>query len=371
MNKNILILTASIGHGHRSAARATFKAIEKIGDKRINVEILDFISFCSPILDTIMQKNYNYASTYAPQVQKFIYEITNKKSRVKILNLLLEKAFSRNIEELVKEKKPEIIISTFPLWDYAIEKISKKIRKDSYFFSIITDAISVHKSWILADTDFFFVSNEDTQNSLIGMGVKKEKIKNFGFPVDMKFREKVSRENVLQGFGLNPKNFTVVFYGNFVSQGAFSYIKNIQKHLPNLNFVILTGRDKNLLEKLNNSKAKNLIAFGWRDDIPEIIKSADVVVTKAGGASVMESIAAETPLLLTRVIPGQEEGNLILVQKNNLGLASFDQDLTKYVLERWSQRGEDFLEIKKNLKRFSRPKAAEKIAEFVIKEVLR
>ena len=364
--KQILILTASVGNGHQSASRATLEAIKEIKNSKVSVEVLDFNSFCSPVLDAVIQKNYKYTSNYMPQIQKFIYEVTNKESRVKFLNLLLEKTFFREIEKLIQVKKPNIIISTFPLWDYAIRKISKKIISNSSFFTIITDAISVHRSWILADTDFFFVSNADTKETLLNMGIKEDKIKDFGFPVHADFARNFSRDSFLKSINLNPNRFTVLFQANFISRGAFNYISSLREDLPNLNFIVLTGKNKKLLKKF--PPEKNLVTLGWREDMARIMKSADMMITKAGGASIMEGIAAELPLLITRVIPGQEEGNLVLVRKNNLGLASFNLDLTRQIIKRWSKKKEDFQEIKRNLKSFARPKAAYKIAKFVLSQ---
>jgi processive 1,2-diacylglycerol beta-glucosyltransferase len=47
-----------------------------------------------------------------------------------------------------------------------------------------------------------------------------------------------------------------------------------------------------------------------------------LVVAKAGGATVQECLAAGTPLVMSQVIPGQEEGNAELLTMEDCGCAA-------------------------------------------------
>jgi processive 1,2-diacylglycerol beta-glucosyltransferase len=47
--------------------------------------------------------------------------------------------------------------------------------------------------------------------------------------------------------------------------------------------------------------------------------ASDVVLTKAGGATVHECLAAGVPAVVNYVIPGQEEGNLELLERLGCG----------------------------------------------------
>jgi processive 1,2-diacylglycerol beta-glucosyltransferase len=44
-----------------------------------------------------------------------------------------------------------------------------------------------------------------------------------------------------------------------------------------------------------------------------------VVVSKAGGATTQEAIAARCPMLVSQVVPGQEEGNYELLRRHSAG----------------------------------------------------
>ena len=46
--------------------------------------------------------------------------------------------------------------------------------------------------------------------------------------------------------------------------------------------------------------------LGYADDVRSLMAAADLLVTKAGGMTLAEAIAAELPMLLYGSLPGQE-----------------------------------------------------------------
>lgn len=60
--------------------------------------------------------------------------------------------------------------------------------------------------------------------------------------------------------------------------------------------------------------------LGWVEDVPCLLKSAHLLIGKAGGAMVQEALAAGTPMLVTQILPGQEEGNAMLLIQNGCGV---------------------------------------------------
>ena len=97
--------------------------------------------------------------------------------------------------------------------------------------------------------------------------------------------------------------------------------------------------------------------------MPEFIKAADIVVTKAGGATVMECIAAEKPMVITSTIPGQEEGNAELIKRHQLGIVPASSAMGISESIEFIRR--NYPLFQRNLKKHSKPDAAIKIAEFI------
>ena len=103
--------------------------------------------------------------------------------------------------------------------------------------------------------------------------------------------------------------------------------------------------------------------------MPELMMSHHLVISKAGGATVQEAIAARCPMIVNQVIPGQEEGNAELIQKFNLGaVVEKNKEVAEAVEMAFEKRAALWNEWRRNLKKISRPDAALNIAELILDE---
>jgi processive 1,2-diacylglycerol beta-glucosyltransferase len=83
------------------------------------------------------------------------------------------------------------------------------------------------------------------------------------------------------------------------------------------------GRDERLrrrLEPFAAGRARPAHVLGWTDDIPRLLMTHHVVISKAGGATTQEAIAARCPMLVSQIVPGQEEGNYELLRRRHAGI---------------------------------------------------
>ncbi len=370
--KNILILYAKMGKGHYSASIATKDALLKLYGNKYNVKIVDFFNLINKSFSNSTAKAYDGTVRHMPNFYKIFFEWTDQAWKVKFFNTINYLSLSAAFKKILKEHKPDIIISTFPIWDWAVAKMWKKQHPGSKFINIITDSISIHRAWLIADADYRIVPNQDTAKVLMSKGVDPKKIKVLGFPVSLTFSKDAERKNVLKFLKINPKLFTVLIFANIGNNRRnLKLIESIVFGKRDYNVIVVTGRNETLMPKIEHMRfEKNVAVLGWTTNVPDLILSSDIVITKAGGATVMECIAAKKPMVITQVIPGQEEGNAKLIQKHNLGV----------ILEK-GRKGllnlpEHIKEIRKNYNKFqsaleqqSKPDAALQIAKLIDSEI--
>jgi hypothetical protein len=67
-----------------------------------------------------------------------------------------------------------------------------------------------------------------------------------------------------------------------------------------------------------------VVALGWRDDLPRLMRACDVLVENAAGQTAMEAFAAALPVISYRPLPGH--GRAGVFRMAELGLASFAAD---------------------------------------------
>ncbi|MBO0845385.1 MAG: glycosyltransferase [Nocardioides sp.] len=86
--------------------------------------------------------------------------------------------------------------------------------------------------------------------------------------------------------------------------------------------VVACGANDALRERLH--ARPDVIALGWRDDLPAIIAASDCVVQNAGGFTSLEALASGTPVVTYRPIPGHGVSNALGLER--AGLAPWARD---------------------------------------------
>jgi UDP-N-acetylglucosamine:LPS N-acetylglucosamine transferase len=81
--------------------------------------------------------------------------------------------------------------------------------------------------------------------------------------------------------------------------------------------IVLCGANDALRRR--TTKIPGVIGLGWRDDLPAILRSVDVVVQNSGGFTSLEAMAVRAPLVSYRVLPGHGAQNAAALE--NLGAA--------------------------------------------------
>src|SRR5207244_12804061 len=61
---------------------------------------------------------------------------------------------------------------------------------------------------------------------------------------------------------------------------------------------------------------------GWTEELPRMLGASHLLIGKAGGATVQETIAAGCPMIINHVVSGQEEGNARLIVETNSGVVA-------------------------------------------------
>jgi processive 1,2-diacylglycerol beta-glucosyltransferase len=112
--------------------------------------------------------------------------------------------------------------------------------------------------------------------------------------------------------------------------------KTLLKHYD-CKLKIITGRNKVLKKKLEKSfypeYSKKVQIYGFTDKINELMFSSDILFARGSPNVMMEAVCSNIPLVITDVLPGQEEGNLYYAQKNNIGVVCTDYKKIKAVLD--------------------------------------
>jgi len=365
--KKILILTAGFGDGHNTAARNVADALDLISDE-VKVEVLDVFQSSLGLLNDVLKKAYLGLTRFAPSVWNGIYSMLDNAKGLES-NLLAFGNLKSALEEILEQSQPDSVLSTYPVYAHVIREIYRDHSERPFrFITVVTDSISVNSSWFRAPSDWYCVPNEATAQVLRKNGVPAEKIKAFGFPVNPVFAEK-DQETAQAPEADGPiKILYIINTGKKKSGKAVDRLLEV----PRVHLTITVGRDAELKEKLVRRTERfgdRVKVLGWTNQMPRLMLTHHLVVTKAGGATVQEAIAGRCPMILNQVIPGQEDGNAQLVKELDAGVvAEKTREVAEWISKAFAGDARLWKKWRENLTKVARPDASLRIAELALQE---
>jgi processive 1,2-diacylglycerol beta-glucosyltransferase len=195
--------------------------------------------------------------------------------------------------------------------------------------------------------------------------VPLHKLKNLGFPVTSRFS---TPEGVRPAPSVEAGR-KVLFMINFGKRAAPALLARLLK-IPGIDVTVTVGRDAALharVEAVAAQANRKVEILGWTDRMPELLMSHHLLISKAGGATVQEATAAKTPMIVSQVVPGQEEGNARLLVENGCGRVSESHaEIAASVEEAFADDARLWRKWNTNIAKISRPAAALDIARFVL-----
>lgn len=364
--KRILIFTAGFGEGHNTAARNVRDAIELVGDEDAQVEIVDLFDSCYGRFNELMRKAYLTAINRTPKIWQGIYNLLDNTHIVEA-NLTSLVRMQKAMEELLIEGQPDVVVSTYPIYNFLIEEIFRSRPRHFWQITVVTDSISVNSLWYRTTSDYYLVPNSDTSRVLQQAGVDEEKIKVFGFPVQLEFARPSEVYTVPDlAAGEAPK---LLYLINSGKKKAPSVIEKLLEH-EDWQLTIAVGRDEKLRQvavEIAADAGERVRILGWTNQLPKLMMTHNLIITKAGGATVQEAIAGKIPLIINQVVPGQEEGNYELIRRANAGaLAERPKEIVTWAERAFENSGKVCQLWKKNITAISQPDSALQIARFLL-----
>lgn len=336
--KRILYLISDTGGGHRSAAKAISKALDITTRNNCDYMIDDVFSRCSPLLDKLF-KNYSFLTRYMPNLYRGVYY--SFKSNIAWKNFVDLSFFAilSGLKKYITKQKPDVLVSIHPLINHytvAALKLMNLYGKLP-FLTIVTDPITIHNAWICPEVTKIIVATEEAKKTAVGFGASPDKIRVIGMPIDPIFAEaKLTKENSRKQLNLSGEEFVVLITGGGEgSGGMMTLVHTLEKCDIPLSLLVVAGRNKVLYNELFliRSKLKKMKhLFGFTNIMPLLMSAADCIATKAGPGTIAEAFASDLPVILTSFVPGQEEGNVDWVVKNNAGVFARSHDeLLNYI----------------------------------------
>ncbi|MDB5070915.1 MAG: Monogalactosyldiacylglycerol synthase [Candidatus Eremiobacteraeota bacterium] len=366
----VLFLSARVGEGHRTAADAVRMRLAARG---MRGEVVDSYRYAASLFSKVVSDGYIGMVRTIPQVYGFIYDRAERATAAGGFRVWASEFTARNLRGLMERLRPSAVVCThaFPC---GVMAAYKRLYDPSLpVMGIVTDFV-VHPFWIYKNVDAYAVATPEIRAALVGRGIEPERIGVDGIPVDPRFGELPEDRGALReqlglprdatvalvmggGLGLGPVAATV----RALARTALPERGRAAPVIP----VVIVGKNKRLERRLAEEARRDgadVRVLGFVENVFDWMHAADVLVTKPGGLTTSEALAARVPLVLLRPLPGQEERNSrYLVSRGAALRARGGGDLMRVVDavltgERVAER------LRENAAALAHPDAAERIA---------
>ena len=328
MTKRVLFLISDTGGGHRAGAQAIGAALDEIdGTTRFEWRIDDIATHCTFPLSKLGSA-YSAALRYAPPLYGALYHATNGRRRYRTLVRFCEPLYRERLRDVFQQYQPDAIVSVHPLLNHAALRARADAGMQSVpIVTVVTDLGRVHEGWLLPEADLTVVPAREVYARAIERGVPPDRLMLIGHPIHPRFEDvSATKAEVRKKLGL-PVDATVALLMAGGEGGGKLLPTTLGLARAGLDFhlVVVTGRNAALRQKLNElapSLPTPMTVLGFRNDVPELMRAADLLVTKAGPGTIAEASVAEVPVVVYDYVPGQERGNLDYVRTNGIGVVA-------------------------------------------------
>lgn len=333
-NAHIVILTAGYGNGHIQVARTLEQSLYRSGVG--SVSIIDLYREAHPGMNSVSRYLYLYSpffSAYGLDYYGWSYYATRNIEQTNALAKWGDLLGMKKLTAILKEQKPDAIITTFPFGG-----ISDQLKKRGIhvpLFTVVTD-FSLHNRWLFTRPDRFYVATDDLKREMVRRGVRPDTITVSGIPVREPFYEQSApaafRQQAREG---HPRS-VLIMMGAHIPLPDIQVITAKLLALPGVRIDIVCGGNDKLRLRLERRFGghSRLRLFGYVEAIHERMRQASCIITKAGGITLSEAIQIRTPIVIYKPFSGQERENArYLERKEAASVAAGTRDLVGQVNE--------------------------------------
>jgi 1,2-diacylglycerol 3-beta-galactosyltransferase len=362
---HVVFYFSDTGGGHRSAAEAIIEALHLEYGQSFTAEMVDFYKDYAP-------PPFNRASELYPEIVKAprlwgaSFYATDGRARVRALTASMWPLARVAARKLVHDHPADLIVTVHPLANTLALKALGPNRPP--FYTVVTDMVTTHALWFDSRADIIFVPTEQASQRAIAYHMPPEKLEVVGLPVaDRYCTPSGDKQELRRKLGWPVNKPLVLLVGGGDGMGPLGRnARAIDECGLDVALAIVCGRNKKLQDTLESFKWENpAFIYGFTREMPEFMRAADVIITKAGPGTIAEALNANLPIILYSKIPGQEDGNVTFVQSEGAGVWAPKTHIMIKTLTRWISKPDERERVIANARRIARPTAARYIARSI------
>lgn len=316
----IAICSAAVGHGHGRAAHALADGLRVLRPDA-KVSIIDALSLAPGWFVRGYRDAYLAAIARVPALAGWMYTASDRPQRGLGLGSVLERCAMRRLGTDPLVAQADVVVCTHFLCGRVLSAMRKCGRLPSPLVISVTDQ-HPHGVWLAPHADLLLVASENARTTAIASGIRPERVRVTGIPIDRRFGTSGPRGEARAMLGLpQDRSIALVSGGGLGLGGMEETVRALLAHPTGnqaVHVVAVCGHNaaiRGALDPLacapdaSEPLKPSCTVLGFTEQMPLLMSAADIMIGKPGGLTTSEATAIGLPMVLIRPIPGQEERN--------------------------------------------------------------
>jgi 1,2-diacylglycerol 3-beta-galactosyltransferase len=320
---HILFLMSDTGGGHRAACRAIEAALRERHPDRFTFELVDLWKQYTPFpLNTVPRSAARWIDLN-PAGFSAMFRLWDRLFRMRWWSALYCRQMFSRMRRLYCEHPADVIICAHAAFVRPAIYALRKLRIDKPFITVITDYAWPQGLWYDRAVDLCLVPTEAALQRGLSLGMNPSQIVLTGPPIHPKFCQiDISKAEARKRLGWKLNERTVLMIGGGDGTGPLvSTARALDERLPSCQLAVVTGHNAEVKSKLDSMKWKRAVhIYGFVNNIEEMMRASDVLITKAGPATITEAAVLGLPIVINTAIKHQESPNVEFVVKHRAGV---------------------------------------------------
>ena len=335
---NVLILTGRFGMGHIRCAEALKECMLTQTGGAVNVETVDLLEYLFPRAARQIYAGFGKFVSFCPDLYNRLNLLAGENEN----SLPFRKVCCEKMSVLMRRYRPDLVIANLPLCVQFFSLFKEQTGDRTPLYVYVTD-ITFHREWVAPRANLYFVGDTVTQKAILAQGVAAKDVHITGIPVSGAFRAPQVR-------GEGRRQILVMGGGLGILPGGTETLE-ILHCLREADVTLVCGTNQKL-RRLAEERYPDFRILGCTDRVPQLMRQADVLITKPGGITTFEAIRSELPLLCIAPTLEQELGNASFIERHGFGKIVYEKsDFTAEGLAAFLRDGE-LAEMRRNMRQY-------------------
>lgn len=332
----------------------------------VQTSVEDAYRYAAAIFARVVSDGYIAMVRTVPWLYGYIYDRAERAHAAGGFRVHAAEFAARRLRPTLLRDRPDAVVCTHAFACNVMSAYKRLFDPSLPVLGIVTDFV-VHPFWVYDNVDAYAVATPEIKEALVARGVPAARIAVDGIPVDPRFgTPPVDPAPLRARLGLPQHGAIALIMGGGLGLGP---VERAVEALEGTGVepVVLAGRNRALAERL---AARGTRVAGFVDNVYDWMHAADVLVTKPGGLTTSEALAAGIPMVLLKPLPGQEERNEHYLLAHGAVMTARGSREVAAAVGHIAGRDPSVFALRAAAASLARPHAADRVAERVLSFII-